>query len=160
MKHARPAPVRQINAIADCGRPLWTRQIKRKGGENQTSTAATSTSSEATVSPAGAGGVEGASSAPCGSAWNRHITYIMIDFLSGRGVWTSVTTILCFVRFDCHTQPRAHFLNLLLSQFVRLEIHRKRVPSGSSNLGMPRCVCASANACSSREAGARCNTAA
>ena len=35
--------------------------------------------------------VERASKDPwwCGSAWNRHITYIMMDFLSGAAVWTS-----------------------------------------------------------------------
>lgn len=31
------------------------------------------------------------SSLECGSDWNRHITYIMIDFLSGFGVFTSAT---------------------------------------------------------------------
>lgn len=56
-----------------------------------TSRTATSTSSAATASAGGGRGAGGASSAPCGSAWNRHITYIMIDFLSGRGVCTSVT---------------------------------------------------------------------
>lgn len=29
------------------------------------------------------------SSEECGSDWNRHIRYIMIDFLSGLGVFTS-----------------------------------------------------------------------
>lgn len=154
-------PHSSATAPGSCAEGSARDRRRRPAGRapDRTSAAAASMSAEAVTSAGGAAGFGGASSAPCGSAWNRHITYIMIDFLSGRGVWTSADNDFALRQFPCRSgAPRlGRDVRVLKVAPPQRERHG---PSGSSSRGMPRCACASAKTCSNRATGACCSTAA